>query len=310
LETKSFSTLTYGLTSVIHAATIKPDVALVMNVANGYWLPFLRLRGVPTVVNVDGMEWERAKWGRVAKWVFKTGARLTAKFATHLIFDSKEIEKYWETEFRRGGTFIPYGGQPPTTLTSLPIGLEPRGYLLAVARLVPENSIPAFLEAAAVLAPEMHVVLVGSSGYGGELERAAQETQDANPNFHWLGHVNDDVLLHTLWHHAGAYFHGHTVGGTNPALVQAMACGAPIVAVDTPYNREVIGESGRLVPAAAASIVSATREIVSDPKLMESMASRARSRAEMFYSWLDVCSKYERLIRTAAGTEVHTRAPE
>ena len=78
LETKSLSTFSYGLTSSLSAARRKPDVALIMNVANGYWLPLLRSRGIPTVVNVDGIEWERAKWGTNAKRVFRGGARLTA----------------------------------------------------------------------------------------------------------------------------------------------------------------------------------------------------------------------------------------
>ncbi|WP_230010068.1 DUF1972 domain-containing protein, partial [Microbacterium sp. Bi128] len=81
LEKKSLSTLTYGLTAVLHAIRRRPDVVLVMNVANGYWLPLLRIFRIPTVVNVDGMEWERAKWGPVAKFVFKLGAKLTARFA-------------------------------------------------------------------------------------------------------------------------------------------------------------------------------------------------------------------------------------
>ena len=91
LESRSLSTLTHGLSAVLDTIRRRPDVALVMNCANGYWLPLLKLAGISTVVNVDGIEWERAKWGRFAKAVFKTGARMTAWTADRLVFDADAI---------------------------------------------------------------------------------------------------------------------------------------------------------------------------------------------------------------------------
>ncbi len=170
-EKKSLSTLTYGLTSAVHASRRKPDVALVMNVANGYWLPLLRRAGVPTLVNVDGVEWDRAKWGATAKRVFRTGARLTARYATRLVFDSKVIERRWAREFDRDGIFIPYGGDTLPEVLPIEPGLRHRGYALLVARFVPENSVPQFLRAAREIAQHHDVVLVGSSGYGGNSTR-------------------------------------------------------------------------------------------------------------------------------------------
>ena len=110
-----------------------------------------------------------------------------------------------------------------------------------VARFVPENSVSAFFDAAAAISRRAPVVIVGSSGYGGPLDERASQLADSNPDVQWRGHINDDQELFALWQHAGVYFHGHSVGGTNPALVQAMACGAPVLARDTVYNREVLG---------------------------------------------------------------------
>ena len=93
INSNSLSTLSYGFTACVHAFFHKPDVALIMNVANGYWLPILKLRGIPTV-DVDGVEWHREKWGRLAKAMFRWGARLTAVFADHLIFDARAIEDF------------------------------------------------------------------------------------------------------------------------------------------------------------------------------------------------------------------------
>jgi len=165
VDRKQLSTLTYGFTSCLDAVRRRPDVALVMNVANGYWLPLLRAFGIPTLVNVDGIEWDRAKWGRLAKAVFRTGARLSARFATRLVYDSREIERRWNQDFDAVGVFIPYGG---TIQPRLPLerGLNHRGYVLVVARFVPENTIPEFFAAVTEIARHHDVVIVGSAGYG------------------------------------------------------------------------------------------------------------------------------------------------
>ncbi|WP_243399190.1 glycosyltransferase [Cryobacterium zongtaii] len=291
LETKSLSTLTFGLTSCLDAMVRKPDVAVVMNVANGFWLPLLWMRGVPTLVNVDGIEWDRAKWGRVAKWVFRTGARATAKFGNRLVFDSIEISKRWASEFRRDGDFIPYGGDEPDTLP-LEQGLIHRGYVLMVARFVPENTVREFLQAAEALSKRWNVVIVGSSGYGGELDESAAALAEGNDSVRWLGHLSDDARLLSLWQHAGVYFHGHSVGGTNPALVQAMACGAPIVARDTIYNREVLGVDGVFTAPEADHIEATVDGLMKNPELQEFEARRVALRAREHYSWRDVCTKY------------------
>lgn len=295
LERKSLSTLTYGLTAVLHAIMRKPDVALVMNVANGFWIPMLRLRGIPVVVNVDGMEWERAKWGRVAKAVFKLGAHFTAKFATTLISDAREIQRRWREEFNRDSVFIPYGGEESSGLEP-PLGLAAKSYVLVVARFVPENTIPEFFDAVERIADEHPVVLVGSSGYGGTLDDRAR-TLSRTENVQWLGHVSDDEMLLALWQNAGAYFHGHSVGGTNPALVQAMACGAPVVARDTVYNREVLEGTGALfVGPEHSEIINGLNQMMASPDLQRTVAESAKARANGQYSWKNVCGQYEQAL--------------
>lgn len=315
IETKSLSTLSYGLTSVAHAAKQKPDVALVLNVANGYWLPILKLRSIPTVVNVDGIEWERAKWGKSAKAVFKLGASLTAKFATELVSDSVEIRSRWRQDYQRDSNFIPYGGEE-VAVAAPPQGLPAFGYILLVARFVPENTVPEFILAAERLGKRWPVVIVGSSGYGGDVEKQVAELALRVPGVTWLGHVQDDELLFALWQNAGAYFHGHSVGGTNPALVQAMACGASIVARDTVYNREVLQDCAVFALPSPDAIYSAIAELMNDPEKILRLGKMARARAKDAYTWDGVCSQYSNLLtQTADGirrrqskTGVETRA--
>lgn len=297
LETKSLSTLSYGLTSIFDGAVRKPDVALVMNVANGYFLPLLKARGIPTLVNVDGIEWERAKWNPLAKRVFHLGAKCTAKWANELVFDAQAIAAYWKNSFGSEGHFIPYGGDVAPTLP-IPETLVRRKYVLIVARFVPENSVPEFFQAVPLIAERYPVVIVGSSGYGGVFDEQAKLLATRHPSVSWLGHVSNDSLLLALWQHAGVYFHGHSVGGTNPALVQAMAAGAPILARDTKYNREVLGSQGRFVLADSNAIAASVLDLLERPAELDGLAQANLERAITQYSWKQVCTDYESALRS------------
>lgn len=296
IDSNSLSTLSYGLTSCLHAFIHKPDVALVMNVANGYWLPLLKFRGIPTVVNVDGIEWHRAKWGRLAKAMFRWGARLTAKFADTLIFDAKAIGDFWLQEFGRTGVFIPYGGETTGMLPVEP-GLREGQYALMVARFVPENTISEFVEAAAEISRFTDVVIVGSAPEGNPIREQVATLAAHCSRVHWLGHISDDRRLFALWQHAGAYFHGHSVGGTNPALVQAMTLGAPVVARDTVYNREVLAGAGLLCQPDADSIAASLTQMLENPM---DYRNRSFARAAEAYTWAGVCEAYASTLQNQA----------
>jgi glycosyltransferase involved in cell wall biosynthesis len=299
-ETKSLSTLSYGLTASVDALRRKPDVALVMNVANGFWLPMLQARGIPTLVNVDGIEWDRAKWGKAAKKMFKAGAHLTARHGTRLVFDAREIGRRWKRDFDRDGVFIPYGGREINDELPVEPGLTHRGYALMVARFVAENTVGEFVDAASTISKDHDVVIVGSSGYRSEFDERVDALSKANERVTWLGHLSSDQRLHSLWQHSGAYFHGHSVGGTNPALVQAMAAGAPIVARDTVYNREVLEESGAYVRPSATEIAESVLDMVGSPDKQEALSHAAKQRAREHYSWGEVCRRYEQSLAELA----------
>ncbi|WP_265444994.1 DUF1972 domain-containing protein [Flexivirga meconopsidis] len=305
VESKSASTLSFGMTATADAAWRKPDVALVMNVANGYYLPMLKARGIPVVLNVDGIEWHREKWSPTAKRVFRTGARLSAKFADTLIADSVEIGRYWKQEFGRETTFIPYGGTVPDSsnerLVKERLDLAPGSYVLAVARFVPENSMHEFFEAVRFLDPSTPVVVVGNAPAGDPIQSAADALAAERTNVQLLGHLKDDELLHALWSNAGVYFHGHSVGGTNPALVQAMACGAPTVARRTAYNDEVLGGNGRLVEPSAPAIAAELENVLGDERVRKHLSNAALQRAQAGYGWNSVLADYTDALLCATG---------
>ncbi|MBJ8348706.1 glycosyltransferase [Antrihabitans sp. YC2-6] len=301
IESKSISTLSYGLTSCTHAARRRPDVAFVLNVANGFFFPVLKARKIPIIVNVDGIEWEREKWGAKAKAAFRAGARMTAKHADEIVCDSQEIARRWKVDFDRDGVYIPYGGTDPGLLNPID-ELSGHPYILMVARFVPENTMDDFLTAAIDLSKRWKVAIVGSSGYGGELDDRVAGLAANNANIHWFGHIHDDNKLFALWQHATVYFHGHSVGGTNPALVQAMASGAPVVARDTIYNREVLGESGLFVQADPIEITQTIDRLMGDSPLREQFQTQAKIRAKETYTWESVCAAYEQLLASYLPT--------
>jgi len=297
------STLSHGLTSSVVAAKECPDVVLVMNVANGLFLPLFRARRVPVVFNVDGIEWERDKWSPLAKQVFLTGARATARWADVLIADSRVIAERWQQDYGRLSTFVPYGGDPQTEPANsdriVELGLKPGRYVLIVARLVPENNVTMMLHAAK--ASGAATVVVGSGG-GTKLERSIYAQHDP-PHVLILGHVSDQNLLAALWAHCGVYLHGHSVGGTNPALVQALGLGAPVLAHDTAFNREVLIRDEMLVPLNIESIVSRIQELLSSDVRRASFIEWGRSRVAGVYNWKAVCARYEAILRRVARSE-------
>jgi len=303
LDSKSLSTLSHGFSACLHAATQHFDAVLVMNVANGYALPFLRLRGIPIVLNVDGIEWERSKWSRIAKAVFRVGARLSARLSTELVVDAKALGPVWVNRFGVETNYIAYGAPVVADVDPTPViakGLEPGGYLLIVARLAPENNVELWLDALDRLDHRYPTVVVGSANYENPVEDRLRLLDRQHPNFHWLGHVSDQDLLTSLWAHAAIYLHGHSVGGTNPALLQALGAGCCVLAIDNAFNREVLQDDRSLVRADAEVIATRIARMMGDPHLRTELAERGPDIITHRYAWDDVCKSYAELLMQSA----------
>ena len=291
-----FSTLSYGFTSSIHAMYSKPDVVLIMNVANCIWLPILKIRKVRTVVNVDGIEWKRQKWGAVAKSIFLLGAKLTARYADLIITDSQEIQKYWKKKFGVASKFIPYGANIILE-SSEPFNFNFGNYFLYVARFVPENSISEFIESIPKLTKIADVVIVGSDDGKSNYDQQVRELCGKYSNVYWLGRIQDDALLQSLWQHCAIYIHGHTVGGTNPALVQAMGCGAVIIASDNVFNKETLDLNG-VYFIDSDDLYLKAREIFSNQTLRQEISAKNKVRAQTYYDWAKICGDYEEALQS------------
>lgn len=307
IDSKSLSTLSFGLTSAWDARSSGADAALVVNCASGFWLPLLRQAGIPTVANVDGLEWERGKWNSLGKAIFRAGARMSARYADALVADSVVIADIWEREFGVRPRFISYGAPVIVDDSSdrvAELELPLAEYGLTVARLVPENNLEMTLDALERMGSDRPPwVIVGSAVGKSPLEDRLRDL-DGRSNIRWLGHVSDQTLLNQLWRHCGVYVHGHSVGGTNPSLLQAMGAGAPVVAFDTPFGREVLTDAGRFY-SDAASLAAAIGALLGSAESRRELSRLGRRRVESDYTWEGVCERYLALL-----TEVSAAHPE
>ena len=294
IDSTKFSTLTFGATANLDAAIRGYDVVLVLNVANGFFLPLLKARKIPSVLNTDGIEWERGKWGRVARRVFLAGAQLAARYANLLVADSQAIGKIWQDKFGVASRFIPYGGDVVEYHSSTHIealGLEPERYILAVARLIPENNIELLLDALECGEIETPTVVVGSATSKSPIEQRLRAL-DHSGRIRWLGHVSDQALLLELWGQCGVYVHGHSVGGTNPALLQALGAGAPTLALDTVFSREVIGDGEQLFNAEPVELAERIKSVLADPAIRGQFRAHGQNVIRERYLWPDVIDAY------------------
>jgi glycosyltransferase involved in cell wall biosynthesis len=302
-DSKSFSTLTYGATASLNAAWRRFDAMLVLNIANGFYLPLLRRRGIPVAVNTDGVEWARGKWGRAAKAVFRAGAAQTAKHATALIADSRAIAAIWQKEFGVSSEFIPYGAPVLTDVKSdglEELGLTSGEYALVVARLIPENNVEIALDAIELLRRESpKTVIVGSANFDSPIESRLRQMEKRD-QVCWLGHVHDQRLLTRLWAHCGVYYHGHSVGGTNPALVQALGAGAPVIALDTPFNREVVRSSELLFSGDPKELAKRIESLLHSKDEQARLRRHGQLVVSEHYQWPDVCERYFRVLQRIA----------
>lgn len=307
IDTQHLSTLSFGLSSACDARRRRLDAALVLNCANGYWLPLLRSAGIPVAVNVDGVEWGRGKWNRLGRRVFLGGAEMSARWADALVGDSRAIVELWDRRFGRRPRYIPYGARlldddAGDALEALAI--RPGSYVLTVARLVPENNVELTLDALAGLGGqggELTHVVVGSAQRNSRIEDRLHALSEGSAPVRWLGHVANQRLLGQLYRHCRAYVHGHSVGGTNPALLEALGAGAPVLAFDTAFNREVIGAGGVYYESAAALKAQLAR-LLDSAELRGELAAAGRARVAERYTWPDICQRYlELLAELGAG---------
>lgn len=300
-----------GAATLLAMAGARPDAAFVFNAANAPYVTLLRARGIPVAVHVDGLEWQRAKWGGAGRAYYRWAEQRSVRTADALIADAPGIAAYYAHEFDAATELIRYGapvlrGVPTAPLAA--IGLEPDRFHLAVARFEPENHVLEIVEGYRRSRARLPLAVVGSAPYSAAYTRAVHDAASGDDRIRLLGGIWGQELLDALYAHARAYVHGHSVGGTNPSLLRAMGAGTATIAFDVDFNREVLADDAWTFGDAAA-LAAALEEVEADDALVTARGSRAHERAARVFRWDDVADAYERLAhRLMEGDSVHAHA--
>jgi glycosyltransferase involved in cell wall biosynthesis len=304
IRQKYLDTVTHTALSVVDGLLRGFEVVLICNNANAPFALVPRLSGAKVVLNVDGLEWQRDKWNRLGRWYYQACAWLAPKLPIVLVSDARVIARWYERRFGKPTVYIPYGSDarrlpPGETLARL--GLEAGRYLLYVSRLEPENHAETVLEgyraAGGLAALGVPLVIVGDAPYATDYKAALEATAAATPGVMLPGYVFGDGYAE-LQSNALLYVQATEVGGTHPALVEAMGRGACIVANDVPEHREVLGEVGRYyLRNDAADLGRVLTELVGDEPGRAALGTAAGERAQKLFSWDHVTDDYETLFR-------------
>ncbi len=294
IPTKYLDTVAHGILSGLDAALERFDAVLVCNAINAAAAFLPRLGGKTRVVlNVDGLERNRKKWSAAGRLAYRISERLSTIVPDAVVTDARVIEEYYRSRYGCASTFIPYGGdlpEPAGTGTLARLGLTSERYVLYVSRLEPENNALAVLRAYRDVPAETPLVLVGDAPYAADY--IARLRSEADPRVRMPGAIYGEGYRELLAHCA-VYVQATEVGGTHPALVEAMGYGRVVCYNATPENEEVAG--GAALPFDVNrpdTLARLLKGILDDPGAHSVWKERARTRTRERYRWDDVVDRY------------------
>lgn len=293
---KYFDTLAHTGVSTLHLMLRRFDVVLYCNAANAILTLFPRLLGMPTALNVDGLERHRKKWNQLAKTWYLLSEWLATWCCSAVVTDAEKIREYYRERYRKESTFIPYGAETGKLAEAdalQPLGLAPGKYVLYVSRLEPENNALLVRRAFERVKTDLKLALVGDAPYAPDYIRQVKDTRDARiviPGAIYGG------PYHQLQSHSAVYVQATEVGGTHPALIEAMGRGALVLYLNTPESAEAAGDSAIPYVADENDLVEKLQWAVNlSQEERRAWGGRALDRIEKLYSWNAVTDKYEDL---------------
>jgi len=303
IHTKHLDTPVHTMLACAHAALQDYDVVLVCNAANALFTSALRVAGTPVVLNVDGIERLRKKWGATGRGWYWLSEFLATKIPSAIVSDARQIQGYYLERWGAASTMIPYGADttPPEGSSALTqYGVERGRYVLAVARLEPENNIDLLIRAFARVDTDMRLVVVGDTPFPSDYKDGLRALAALDPRVVMTGFVYGEPCKE-LQANSYCYIHAADVGGTSPALLESMALGGCVIVSSTPQNLEVLDGNGWAFDMGSEeSLVESIQYVVDRPVEADSVRSRARKRIESVYSWDAIASAYEQLLASTA----------
>ena len=305
LRHRMAETLSHTTASTAHAIVRDhPDVVLLLNAGNAPLLKPLALAGIPTAIHLDGLESKREKWRGMGARYYRWAERASVKWGVEVIADAQAIADHVQRVYGRTCVVIPYGAEviDPGIDRLGELDLAPRGYHLIVARFEPENHVLDAVHAYRESRETRPLVVVGSAPYSQWYVDKVREAARSDPRIRFTGGIYDQGLLDQLYANGVAYIHGHSVGGTNPSLLRAMGAGAPVLAYDVEFNREVTAGNALFWADAAAltPLLDRIAEGDLDDRLRQ-LRGLGQQRVRDAYQWDSVTDDYEALIGRLAA---------
>ena len=300
---KNLSGLVATLFASLHALALgRYDIFFFVNVGMGHHAALCRILGARVVMNVDGLDWKRAKWGPLARAYFRSAAYSAIRFCNRLITDAEAMRKIYLEDFHKETVMIAYGAyvessENPDLVRQF--GTEPDDYYLIASRLIPENHADLIILAFLASGTSKQLVIAGGANYESPFHRRLREL--ATDRVIFTGHIHNQGVIKELHCNCFAYVHGHSVGGTNPSLLKAMGYGNCILALDTVFNREVLADSRLFFPKDEQKLAQLMQLVESDPRLVDELRRKGPERVEKEYSWDKVSDQYDRLFSEVAS---------
>jgi glycosyltransferase involved in cell wall biosynthesis len=295
---KYFDTVAHTFLCAWHSLFCKFNVILVCNSANSIFCFIPRLGFKKVAINVDGLEWQRAKWNRLGKWYYQISEWIATFSAHRVVTDSIFIRKYYLDKFKKESTFIPYGApteKVPTTEVLEKFNVKPDKYVLYVSRLEPENNAHVVVKAFEKVKTDLNLVIVGDAPYSTEYIRNLKATRD--PRIIFAGYVFGKGYRE-FQSHAYFYVQATEVGGTHPALLEGMGYGNCILANAVPEHREVVRESGLYFNAKQVdSLTEQMQYLLDHPDVVKTYQQKSVERIQESYTWDRITDQYEALFQ-------------
>jgi len=307
---KYFDTVVHTFLSALHAAVpSRYDAALICNAANAPFAPILRIAGIPVALNVDGLEHKRKKWNWIARKYYLMAERLATILPTETVTDAKVIQEYYLARHRAISTMIAYGAEVERRPDPLVRRwrVEPNRYVLYVSRLEPENNAHLVIEAFKRVRTAHKLVIVGDAPYARDYinDLKARARRDKRIVFTGFVFGRD---YRALQQNAYCYVHATEVGGTHPALLEAMGFGNCVLTLAAPENIEAIGDAG-IAYSDESDLAEKLQRVLRDGSLVQAYRHRAQARVQDAYDWDYVVDEYEELFAKMAGLSLSKRPP-
>jgi glycosyltransferase involved in cell wall biosynthesis len=300
IQTKNLSTIVHAFLSSLHAAFTKVDIVHYFTTGTTLFAPLVRITGKKAVCSVDGTDWQRGKWGRLARWYLRLSEKLAVQFCNGLISDSKDVRNYYQKVHGAESCCITYGIRETRAHSSETVerfGLGERDYVLFVGRLVPENNVHQLIRAFEQVTTDKKLVIVGDDPWEREYIRGLKATSDRRIIF--TGGIYGDGYAQ-LQQNAYLFVLPDEVGGTHPALVEAMGFGNCVLVNDTPSNVEVIADAGASYSGTegVASLRRELQHLVNNPSIVEEYRHRACRRAQENFRWESVVRQHRHFYKS------------